>query len=92
MRSKESLEEAKKTFLRELNKRDPMWRDKMRTRKLEDIKRMEMTKDKLKKELSERQRQLEEEMMISEKIKRMQDENDEKQNEIREVDRQRRNI
>ena len=47
LRSKESLEEAKKQFLRDLNRRDPMWREKMRTRKLEEIRRLEMAKEKL---------------------------------------------
>ena len=40
-RAREQLEEAKKQFLRDLNKKDPMWREKMRTRKLEEIKRLE---------------------------------------------------
>jgi len=40
-RAKEQLEEAKRQFLRDLNKRDPLWREKMRTRKLEEIKRLE---------------------------------------------------
>ena len=41
LRAREQLEEAKKQFLRDLNKKDPMWREKMRTRKLEEIKRLE---------------------------------------------------
>jgi hypothetical protein len=34
-RAREQLEESKRAFLRELNQRDPMWREKMRTRKIE---------------------------------------------------------
>jgi hypothetical protein len=31
------LQEAKENFLRELNRRDPAWAEKMRQRKIEDI-------------------------------------------------------
>lgn len=41
-RAKESLEEAKRQFLRDLNKKDPLWREKMHARKLEEIRRMEL--------------------------------------------------
>jgi hypothetical protein len=54
LRAKESLEESKRQFLRELNKKDPLWREKMKTRKLEEIKRLEVTKEKVAKELEER--------------------------------------
>jgi hypothetical protein len=37
--------------LRDLNKRDPLWREKMRSRKVEEIKRMEFAKEKLLKEV-----------------------------------------
>ena len=40
-RAKDQLEEAKRQFLRDLNKRDPLWRDKMRARRLEEIKHLE---------------------------------------------------
>lgn len=53
-RAKEQLEEAKKQFLRDLNKRDPLWRDKMRARRLEEIKRLEQHKQALTKELEQR--------------------------------------
>jgi len=43
-RAKDQLEEAKRQFLRDLNKRDPLWRDKMRARRLEEIKRLEQHK------------------------------------------------
>lgn len=55
-RAKETLEEAKRQFLRDLNKKDPMWREKMRARKLEEIKRLEVYKDRVAKELVERQK------------------------------------
>jgi hypothetical protein len=45
------LEEAKRNFLRELNKRDPNWRNKMRVRKLEEIKQMERDKTRIQREL-----------------------------------------
>lgn len=54
LRAKETLEEAKRQFLRDLNKKDPMWREKMRARKLEEIKRLEFYKDRVAKELVER--------------------------------------
>ena len=57
-RSRQSLEEAKRGFLREMNKTDPSWREKMRVRKLEEIQRMEQLKVKVGRELEERQRQL----------------------------------
>jgi len=41
------LEEAKKTFLMELNRKDPRWREKLRTRKLDEIRRLELQKQKL---------------------------------------------
>jgi len=52
--AREQLEEAKRQFLRELNRRDPQWRDKMRIRKTEELKRLEMQKDRLNRELIER--------------------------------------
>jgi hypothetical protein len=42
--------------LSDLNKRDPLWRDKMRNRKVEEIKHMEMMREKMVKELNDRQR------------------------------------
>ena len=57
-RAKDQLEEAKRQFLRDLNKRDPLWRDKMRARRLEEIKRLEAHKQQVMKELDQRQIQL----------------------------------
>lgn len=91
-RAKESLEEAKRQFLKELNKKDPNWRDKMRTRKLEEIKRLELNKDKLAKELVERQKKLEEELLLNEQIRHIRDEVDVKNEQMRAIDRQRRSI
>lgn len=48
------MEEAKRGFLRDLNKRDPLWREKMRVRKLEEIKRLEGARERVGKELGER--------------------------------------
>jgi len=59
-----------------LNLRDPLWRDKMRTRKLEEIKRMEQNREKLGSELQKRQREFEEEQRLNEEIRRMQSEQD----------------
>ena len=64
----------------------------MRTRKLEEIKRLELNKDKLAKELVERQKQLEEELLLNERIRHMRDEVDEKNEQMRAIDRQRRSI
>ncbi|CDW71466.1 UNKNOWN [Stylonychia lemnae] len=89
-KSRYQLEEAKKTFLRELNKRDPSWREKLRARKLEEIKRMELAKDRLGRDLAERQRQLEEETYLNDQLRRMRDEYDEKQYEVADIERKRR--
>ena len=77
-RAKETLEEAKRQFLKDLNKKDPLWREKMRTRKLEEIKKLELYKDRIAKELVERQKQLEDELLLNERIRRMREEVDEK--------------
>ena len=75
-----------------MNKTDPSWREKMRVRKLEEIQRMEQLKIKVGRELAERQRQLEEEVILSEKLRRMRDEYDEQQLEIRDIERKRREL
>ena len=64
----------------------------MRVRKLEEIQRMEQLKIKVGRELAERQRQLEEEVILSEKLRRMRDEYDEQQLEIRDIERKRREL
>jgi hypothetical protein len=40
--AKEQLEEAKRQFLRDLNKKDANWRDKMRLRREEEVKKLEL--------------------------------------------------
>ena len=64
-RAKEALEEAKRQFLRDLNKRDPLWREKMRTRKLEEIRRLEIQRERVSKEVVERQKMLEDDMVVN---------------------------
>lgn len=64
----------------------------MRTRKLEEIRKMELAKEKLAKELIEWHRQLEEEKILNDRILRMREENDEKMYEIKEIERQRRGL
>jgi hypothetical protein len=64
-RAKETLEEAKRQFLRDLNKRDPLWREKMRTRKLEEIRRLEIQRERVSKEIVERQKMLENDMVVN---------------------------
>lgn len=91
-RAREQLEESKRAFLRELNKRDPMWREKMRTRKVEEIRRLEQARERVTKELQERQKQLEDEMLLNERIRRMREEVDEKHEQMRAIERQRRSL
>jgi hypothetical protein len=69
-----------------------MWSEKMRTRKIEEIKRLEVAKDRLTKELQERQKQLEDEKLLNERIRRMREEVDEKHEEMKAIERQRRSI
>lgn len=85
-RAKESLEEAKRQFLKDLNKKDPLWREKMRTRKLDEIKRLEQYKDRIAKELVERQKQLEDELLLNERIRRMREEVDEQHEQMRAIE------
>ncbi len=42
-----------------------MWRDKLRVRKQDEIRRMELAKERMAKDLEERKRQLEEEAKLS---------------------------
>ena len=91
-RAKESLEEAKRQFLKDLNKKDPLWREKMRTRKLDEIKRLEQYKDRIDKELVERQKQLEDELLLNERIRRMREEVDEQHEQMRAIESQRRSL
>lgn len=57
-RSKMQLQEAKENFLRELNRRDPGWAEKMRQRKIDDIQKLENAKSLLTQEIEQRERQL----------------------------------
>eukprot|EP00347_Sterkiella_histriomuscorum_P003092 403365623 len=91
-RTRLSLEEAKKNFLRDLNKRDPQWRDKLRARKHDEIRRMELAKDKLVKELQERHKQLQEEQYLNEKLRIMREEYDDNQSQLNLVERRRREL
>jgi hypothetical protein len=77
MQAREQLEEAKRQFLRDLNKRDPTWRDKMRIRREDEVKRMEAQKDRLTKELIEKQKQMEADALLNERLRKMREKNDE---------------
>ena len=79
IQAREQLEEAKRQFLRDLNKRDPAWREKMRLRREEEVKRMEATKEKLSKELVEKQKQIEADALLNERLRKMREKNDEQQ-------------
>ena len=79
MQAREQLEEAKRQFLRDLNKRDPTWRDKMRIRREDEVKRMEAQKDRLTKELIEKQKQMEADALLNERLRKMREKNDEQQ-------------
>ena len=50
----------------------------MRARKIEDIKRLEMAKDRVARELVERQKLLDDELILNEKVRRMREDFDEK--------------
>ena len=79
MQAKEQLEEAKRQFLRDLNKRDPTWRDKMRMRREDEVKKMEAQKDRLTKELIEKQKQMDADALLNERLRKMREKNDEQQ-------------
>jgi hypothetical protein len=77
MQAKEQLEEAKRQFLRDLNKRDPTWKDKMRMRREDEVKKMEAQKDRLTKELIEKQKQMDADALLNERLRKMREKNDE---------------
>ena len=79
MQAKQQLEEAKRQFLRDLNKRDPTWRDKMRMRREDEVKKMEAQKDRLTKELIEKQKQMDADALLNERLRKMREKNDEQQ-------------
>ena len=78
--------------MRELNARDPNWREKLRIRKQEEVKRMELEKEKLQRELQERQIALAEEEEIDEHLKKIQKENWDAQKTINDIDRKRKEL
>lgn len=91
-RAKDQLEEAKRQFLRDLNKRDPLWRDKMRARRLEEIKRLEQHKQQVMKELDQRQIQLQQELELNKNIRNLREEISMQHDRMSEAERQLRNI
>jgi len=91
-RAKDQLEEAKRQFLRDLNKRDPLWRDKMRVRRLEEIKRLEQHKQQVMKELDQRQIQLQQELELNKNIRNLREEISMQHDRMSEAERQLRNI
>ena len=92
IQAREQLEEAKRQFLRDLNKRDPTWRDKMRIRREDEVKRLEAQKDRLTKELIEKQKQMEADALLNERLRKMREKNDEQQEQIMDIERQRYNM
>ena len=91
-RAKDQLEEAKRQFLRDLNKRDPLWRDKMRARRLEEIKRLEQHKQQVMKELDQRQIQLQQELELNKNIRNLREEISMQHDRMNEAERHLRNI
>ena len=64
----------------------------MRIRKQEEVKRMELEKEKLQRELHERQIALAEEEKIDEQLKKIQKENWDAQKTINDIDRKRKEL
>lgn len=87
--AKEQLEDAKRQFLRDLNKKDANWRDKMRVRREEEVKKMELQKERLSKELAEKQKQVQADAILNERLRRMRESYDEQQEQALEIERQR---
>ncbi len=92
MQAREQLEEAKRQFLRDLNKRDPTWKDKMRLRREDEVKKMEAQKERLSKELIEKQKQMEADAILNQRLRKMREKNDEQQEQIDNLERQRYNM
>ena len=57
-RSKQQLEDAKDQFLRELNRRDPQWAEKIRRRKDNEIQQMEAARSQIQSKIEDRERQI----------------------------------
>jgi hypothetical protein len=91
-RAKESLEEAKRQFLMDLNKKDPLWREKMHVRKIEEIRRMELYQQQLAKELVERQKQLEAERLLNDTVIRMKNSINDQLEHMNEIERMHKNM
>jgi len=68
------LQEAKENFLRELNRRDPAWAEKMRQRKIEDIQKLENAKSMLTHEIEQRERQLVDDKFQDQRLARLKSE------------------
>jgi len=56
--SKQSLQAAKDQFLKELNRRDPLWAEKIRQRKEQEIQTMNLAKQRIQSKILEREKQL----------------------------------
>lgn len=65
------LQEAKENFLKELNRRDPGWADKVRQKKLEDIQKLESAKNMLSQEIQLRERQIIDDKLQDERLGRL---------------------
>ena len=90
--AKEQLEEAKRQFLWDLIKRDPNWRDKMRIRREEEVKKLELQKERLNKELTEKKKQMQADALLNERLRRMRENYDEQQEQALDLERQRHSL
>ena len=54
-RSKQQLADAKENFLKELNRRDPQWAEKIRQRKDQEIQQMNAAKQRIQNKVEERE-------------------------------------
>lgn len=57
--------------MRELNRRDPTWAEKVRQRKNEDIDKLENAKECLHKEIEQRERQIVDDKLQNERLVRL---------------------
>ena len=64
----------------------------MRIRREDEVKRLEAQKDRLTKELIEKQKQMEADALLNERLRKMREKNDEQQEQIMDIERQRYNM
>lgn len=61
----------KRIFLKELNQKDPHWQDKIKQRQMLELKRMEQARDKMKRDINDRQKKLEQDKAINTKFQNL---------------------